>query len=202
LLCHDTAGASWWHLAAFVSAVILSELSIGSIKSVYDRTRRPGSLLRPEDLNRCAYDPSLEDSLQALCPPGLGLLRHHPGDREAARHWWGKASSVQHDERHLDLGPMTDLRRWVQSTTNPPDERGIGHGLVQPDREGGRGAVGHAPDPGSPHSCSRSRPGTRGVEAPDGDDLVGAARPPARHLAPSLEDSLQAAVRHVWAKTD
>lgn len=35
----------WWHLAAFVSAVILSELSIGSLKTVYDRARPPGSLV-------------------------------------------------------------------------------------------------------------------------------------------------------------
>jgi len=35
----------WWHLAAFVSALVLSELSIGSLKAVYDRGRPPGSLV-------------------------------------------------------------------------------------------------------------------------------------------------------------
>ena len=35
----------WWHLAAFVSAVVLSEILIGTLKGIYDRTRPPGSLV-------------------------------------------------------------------------------------------------------------------------------------------------------------
>ena len=35
----------WWHLAAFVSAVVLSEISIGTLKSLYGRARPPGSLV-------------------------------------------------------------------------------------------------------------------------------------------------------------
>ena len=35
----------WWHLAAFASAIVLSEVLIGSLKGVYDRTRPPGSLV-------------------------------------------------------------------------------------------------------------------------------------------------------------
>jgi len=35
----------WWHLSAFVLAVLLSELSIGSLKAVYHRARPPGSLV-------------------------------------------------------------------------------------------------------------------------------------------------------------
>ena len=35
----------WWHLAAFASAVVLSEALIGSLKGIYDRTRPPGSLV-------------------------------------------------------------------------------------------------------------------------------------------------------------
>jgi membrane-associated phospholipid phosphatase len=35
----------WWHLAAFVAAVVLSEALIGSLKGIYDRARPPGSLV-------------------------------------------------------------------------------------------------------------------------------------------------------------
>jgi undecaprenyl-diphosphatase len=35
----------WWHMAAFVAAVVLSEILIGTLKGSYDRTRPPGSLV-------------------------------------------------------------------------------------------------------------------------------------------------------------
>jgi membrane-associated phospholipid phosphatase len=35
----------WWHFAAFVSAVVLSEVFIGTLKSLYDRPRPPGTLV-------------------------------------------------------------------------------------------------------------------------------------------------------------
>jgi len=35
----------WWRLAAFGSAVLLSEILIGLLKGVYDRARPPGSLV-------------------------------------------------------------------------------------------------------------------------------------------------------------
>ena len=35
----------WWHLAAFAWAVVLSEILIGTLKGIYDRTRPPGSLV-------------------------------------------------------------------------------------------------------------------------------------------------------------
>ena len=35
----------WWHLAAFASAVLLSEILIGPVKGIYDRPRPPGSLV-------------------------------------------------------------------------------------------------------------------------------------------------------------
>lgn len=35
----------WWHFAAFVSAVVLSELLIGTLKGIYDRPRPPGALV-------------------------------------------------------------------------------------------------------------------------------------------------------------
>ena len=35
----------WWHMASFVSAVVLSEILIGTLKNAYDRARPPGSLV-------------------------------------------------------------------------------------------------------------------------------------------------------------
>ena len=35
----------WWHLGAFVAAVVLSEVLIGTLKSAYGRTRPPGPLV-------------------------------------------------------------------------------------------------------------------------------------------------------------
>jgi len=35
----------WWHVAAFVSAVVLSEVAIGVLKAAYHRPRPPGSLI-------------------------------------------------------------------------------------------------------------------------------------------------------------
>ena len=35
----------WWRMAAFIGAVVLSEVLIGTLKNVYDRTRPPGSLV-------------------------------------------------------------------------------------------------------------------------------------------------------------
>jgi undecaprenyl-diphosphatase len=35
----------WWHFAAFVSAIVLSEIFIGTLKALYDRARPPGSLV-------------------------------------------------------------------------------------------------------------------------------------------------------------
>lgn len=35
----------WWHLAAFVTAVVMSEVLIGELKGIYDRARPPGSLV-------------------------------------------------------------------------------------------------------------------------------------------------------------
>jgi membrane-associated phospholipid phosphatase len=35
----------WWHLTAFVSAIVVSEIAIGTIKALYDRPRALGSLV-------------------------------------------------------------------------------------------------------------------------------------------------------------
>ncbi|HEX6580740.1 MAG TPA: phosphatase PAP2 family protein [Actinomycetota bacterium] len=35
----------WWHFIAFVSAIVVSEISIGTLKALYDRPRALGSLV-------------------------------------------------------------------------------------------------------------------------------------------------------------
>lgn len=35
----------WWHFTAFVSAIVVSEISIGTLKALYDRPRSVGSLV-------------------------------------------------------------------------------------------------------------------------------------------------------------
>jgi membrane-associated phospholipid phosphatase len=35
----------WWHLTAFVSAIVVSEIAIGTLKALYDRPRALGSLV-------------------------------------------------------------------------------------------------------------------------------------------------------------
>lgn len=35
----------WWHFAAFISAMVLSEISVGTLKALYDRPRPIGSLV-------------------------------------------------------------------------------------------------------------------------------------------------------------
>ena len=35
----------WWHLTAFVSAIVVSEIAIGTLKALYDRPRAVGSLV-------------------------------------------------------------------------------------------------------------------------------------------------------------
>lgn len=35
----------WWHFAAFVSAIVISEIAIGTLKALYDRPRALGSLV-------------------------------------------------------------------------------------------------------------------------------------------------------------
>jgi undecaprenyl-diphosphatase len=36
----------WWHLLSFVSAIVVSEVLIGTLKGLYDRPRPPGSLVQ------------------------------------------------------------------------------------------------------------------------------------------------------------
>ena len=65
----------WWHLAAFVAAVVLSEVLIGTLKGVYDRARPPGSLVATSGASfpsghSIAASVTVVAAVIALVPPG------------------------------------------------------------------------------------------------------------------------------------
>ena len=77
----------WWHLAAFASAVLLSEILIGPVKGVYDRPRPPGSLVATSGASfpsghAIAASVTVFAAVIALVPPGR---------RRVA---WGAAAAV------------------------------------------------------------------------------------------------------------
>jgi membrane-associated phospholipid phosphatase len=65
----------WWHMAAFVGAVVASEVLIGMLKSVYDRARPPGSLVATSGASfpsghAIAASVTVVAAVIALVPPG------------------------------------------------------------------------------------------------------------------------------------
>jgi len=75
----------WWHLAAFASAIVLSEVLIGPLKGVYDRARPPGSLAACTNASfpsghAIAASVTVVAAVIALVPPGR------------RRTWWGAAA--------------------------------------------------------------------------------------------------------------
>ena len=65
----------WWRMAAFVGAVVLSEVLIGTLKGVYDRTRPPGSLVATTGASfpsghSIAASVTVVAAVIALVPPG------------------------------------------------------------------------------------------------------------------------------------
>jgi membrane-associated phospholipid phosphatase len=71
----------WWHLAAFAAAIVLSEVLIGSLKGIYDRTRPPGSLVATSGASfpsghAIAASVTVVAAVIALVPAGR-------------RTWWG-----------------------------------------------------------------------------------------------------------------
>jgi len=77
----------WWHLAAFVAAVVLSEVLIGPLKGSYDRARPPGSLVATSGASfpsghSVAATVTVVAAIIALVPPGR------------ARVAWGAAAAV------------------------------------------------------------------------------------------------------------
>jgi len=65
----------WWHMAAFVAAVVLSEVLIGTLKNAYDRTRPPGALVATSGASfpsghAIAASVTVVAAVIALVPPG------------------------------------------------------------------------------------------------------------------------------------
>jgi len=65
----------WWHLAAFASAVVLSEILIGPLKGIYGRARPPGSLVATSGASfpsghAVAASVTVLAAVIALVPPG------------------------------------------------------------------------------------------------------------------------------------
>jgi undecaprenyl-diphosphatase len=72
----------WWHCAAFVAAIVLSEVLIGTLKGIYDRARPPGSLVATSGASfpsghSIAASVTIVAAVIALVPPGR------------RRAWWG-----------------------------------------------------------------------------------------------------------------
>ncbi|HEV8219098.1 MAG TPA: phosphatase PAP2 family protein [Streptosporangiaceae bacterium] len=77
----------WWHLAAFVAAILLSEILIGTLKGIYDRARPPGSLVATSGTSfpsghSVAATVTVVAAVIALVPPGR------------ARVAWGAAAAA------------------------------------------------------------------------------------------------------------
>ena len=75
----------WWHLAAFVAAVVLSEILIGTLKGIYDRARPPGSLVATSG----ASFPSGHSIAASVTVVAAVIALTPPGRRRAA---WGAAA--------------------------------------------------------------------------------------------------------------
>jgi membrane-associated phospholipid phosphatase len=72
----------WWHFAAFVAAIVMSEIFIGTLKGIYDRARPPGSLVATSGASfpsghSVAASVTIVAAVIALVPPGRW------------RAWWG-----------------------------------------------------------------------------------------------------------------
>ena len=68
----------WWHFAAFVAAIVLSEVLIGTLKGIYDRARPPGSLVATSGASfpsghSIAASVTIVAAVIALVPPGRRL---------------------------------------------------------------------------------------------------------------------------------
>ena len=65
----------WWHLAAFLAGIVMSEILIGTLKDVYDRPRPPGSLVTTSGASfpsghSVAASVTVLAAVIALVPPG------------------------------------------------------------------------------------------------------------------------------------
>jgi membrane-associated phospholipid phosphatase len=77
----------WWHMAAFIAAVVMSEILIGTLKGLYDRARPPGSLVATSG----ASFPS-GHSIAASVTVVAAVIALAPPDRRRAA--WGAIAVV------------------------------------------------------------------------------------------------------------
>ena len=77
----------WWHLAAFVVAIVMSEALIGTLKAIYDRARPPGSLVATSG----ASFPSGHSIAATVTVVAAVIALVPPGRRRA---WWGAGAVV------------------------------------------------------------------------------------------------------------
>lgn len=75
----------WWHFAAFVAAIVLSEVLIGTLKGIYDRARPAGSLVATSG----ASFPSGHSIAAAVTIVAAVIALVPPGRRRA---WWGTSA--------------------------------------------------------------------------------------------------------------
>jgi membrane-associated phospholipid phosphatase len=75
----------WWHMAAFVAAVVASEVLIGTLKNAYDRTRPPGALVATSG----ASFPSGHAIAASVTVVAVVIALVPPGRRRVA---WGTAA--------------------------------------------------------------------------------------------------------------
>ena len=72
----------WWHFAAFVAAIASSEILIGTLKGIYDRSRPTGSLVATSG----ASFPSGHSIAATVTVVAAVIALVPPGRRRA---WWG-----------------------------------------------------------------------------------------------------------------
>jgi undecaprenyl-diphosphatase len=77
----------WWHLAAFASAVILAEISIGLVKHLYHRPRPPGTLVTVHG----SSFPSGHAVAASVTAVAAVIALFPEGPR---RFWWGAAAAL------------------------------------------------------------------------------------------------------------
>lgn len=134
----------WWHLSAFVAAVVMSELLIGTLKGLYDRPRPPGSLVETSGASfpsghSIAASVTVVAAVIALVPPG----------RRAA--WGGAAvafSAVMALSRaYLGAHWLSDAVAGVLIGTSCALLTALGVGLLQRRRGAEQIDAGVAPTP-------------------------------------------------------
>jgi len=78
----------WWHFTAFLSAIVISEICIGTLKNLYDRPRPPHSLV----VTSGASFPSGHAIAASVTAVALVIAMFPPGGRHRAI--WGAVAAL------------------------------------------------------------------------------------------------------------